>query len=150
MSADASYHPKKNPQALYRPYAGTSMATPVVTGLVALYLQQNPQATPEEVKEWLTSNAVQDIGGINYPNVAYGFGKAVYKPTINQGKGSREDLKVQIALGKGVGACKVEQSQPQPSTGGGGGGGGCSTFGYANTVLILLLVLISRIVRKFV
>jgi subtilisin family serine protease len=37
--------------------AGTSMATPNVTGVCALYMQANPTATPGQVKTWLTSQA---------------------------------------------------------------------------------------------
>ena len=37
--------------------AGTSMATPQVTGVVALYLQGNPTATPAQVKTWVATQA---------------------------------------------------------------------------------------------
>jgi hypothetical protein len=37
--------------------AGTSMATPQVTGVAALYLQGNPTATPAQVKSWITTQA---------------------------------------------------------------------------------------------
>jgi serine protease len=37
---------------------GTSMASPQVAGICACYLQQNPTATPAQVKDWLTSNAI--------------------------------------------------------------------------------------------
>lgn len=53
--------------------AGTSMAAPQVTGLLALYLQLNPQATPQDCKNWLSSNA--ETGSLevtafdNYGNV---------------------------------------------------------------------------------
>ena len=35
------------------PFAGTSAAAPVVTGLIALYLESNPTATSRQVKDWL-------------------------------------------------------------------------------------------------
>ncbi|MFC4335277.1 S8 family peptidase [Salininema proteolyticum] len=41
--------------------SGTSMATPHVAGAVAVYLSANPEATPAEVTEWLTSNATPDV-----------------------------------------------------------------------------------------
>ena len=37
--------------------AGTSMATPQVTGICALYLQGNPTATPAQVKTWVATQA---------------------------------------------------------------------------------------------
>lgn len=41
--------------------SGTSMAAPQVTGLLALYLQLNPQATPQDCKNWLSDNAETGI-----------------------------------------------------------------------------------------
>ena len=38
--------------------SGTSMASPQVAGVVSLYLQQNPTATPAQVKSWLASTTV--------------------------------------------------------------------------------------------
>ena len=37
--------------------SGTSMASPQVVGVLALYLQVNPSATPAQAKEWLLNNA---------------------------------------------------------------------------------------------
>jgi len=41
--------------------SGTSMASPHVAGIVAVYLQSNPNATPAAVKSWLVSNASKSI-----------------------------------------------------------------------------------------
>ena len=38
--------------------SGTSMASPQVAGVISLYLQQNPTATPAQVKSWLTSTTI--------------------------------------------------------------------------------------------
>lgn len=58
--------------------AGTSMATPCVTGSLALWLEANPELTPERAKEILKASAVID----NYtkkpgahPNNTWGYGK---------------------------------------------------------------------------
>ncbi|MFC0558324.1 S8 family peptidase [Halalkalibacter alkalisediminis] len=51
--------------------SGTSMATPICAGIVALILQQKPSATPDEVKELLMNGA--DLWREKDPNV-YGAG----------------------------------------------------------------------------
>ncbi|WP_440682643.1 S8 family peptidase [Cysteiniphilum halobium] len=40
--------------------SGTSMASPHVAGVVALYLQEYPKASPKEVEAWLLQNATKD------------------------------------------------------------------------------------------
>ncbi len=83
------------------PNAGTSFSAPVVTGLVALYLQAHPDATPEEVKEWLTSNAILDDPSFSErPNNTYGYGKAVWGGTFS------------VASGGGSGGCRTSGGSP--------------------------------------
>jgi subtilisin family serine protease len=51
---------------------GTSMATPIVSGIVALMLSRNPNYTPAEVKSRLESTAI-DLGKKGY-DIEYGHG----------------------------------------------------------------------------
>lgn len=50
----------KNDDYYYGAEMGTSMACPVVTGTVALWLQANPQLTPEKVREVINATARRD------------------------------------------------------------------------------------------
>ena len=55
---------------------GTSAASPVVTGLAALYLQAYPNATNHQFKNAVTSCAYSDIyTGTSLPNNKWGYGK---------------------------------------------------------------------------
>jgi len=47
------------PNNRYASYSGTSMATPHVAGVVALMLSANPNLTPAQVRDMITSSAVQ-------------------------------------------------------------------------------------------
>lgn len=53
-------------------YAGTSMATPHVTGTVALILSEKPSATPDDVRNYLQSTA-RDYGTPGL-DASYGYG----------------------------------------------------------------------------
>src|SRR6185436_15270174 len=55
---------------------GTSAAAPVVAGIAALYLEENPGADWQDVKNALTTCSFNDsfMWG-PYPNNAWGFGK---------------------------------------------------------------------------
>ncbi|MBO4402382.1 MAG: S8 family peptidase, partial [Bacteroidales bacterium] len=55
---------------------GTSMASPFVTGIVALMLQANPYLTADEVKEIITSTAYQDYDTRLSGETRFGYGKA--------------------------------------------------------------------------
>ena len=54
--------------------SGTSMATPCVAGIVALWLQADPTLTPEKVKEVFKSTARHPEEQLAYPNTVYGYG----------------------------------------------------------------------------
>ena len=54
--------------------SGTSMATPVVSGVVALWLQENPTLTPDQVREVIMNTSTHTVSGITYPNNEYGYG----------------------------------------------------------------------------
>lgn len=56
---------------------GTSSSSPVVAGIAALYLQQNPTATAIQVRDAIVQCAVTDtFTGTNLPDNAWGHGKA--------------------------------------------------------------------------
>ena len=59
----------------YNRNGGTSMASPVVTGIVALYLEKNPNAGWEEIKQAITRTAKIDGFTGAVPNNTYGYGK---------------------------------------------------------------------------
>lgn len=54
---------------------GTSMASPVIAGIAALYLQKCPNATYEDFINDLHANAYEDMYTSTTPNIAYGYGK---------------------------------------------------------------------------
>ena len=56
-------------------YGGTSMSTPAVAGIVALWLQAKPDLTPEEVIDVIANSAKQNFPELTYPNNEYGYGE---------------------------------------------------------------------------
>lgn len=55
---------------------GTSAASPVVAGIVALYLEKCPRATVTEIMEALAISAYADAFTGEVPNIRFGHGKA--------------------------------------------------------------------------
>ena len=67
-------------------YSGTSQAAPQVAGVLAMMLQINPQATPEQAKAWIMNNAINgeisepSHDPANYRSLLGGAGKYLYSP----------------------------------------------------------------------
>lgn len=56
--------------------SGTSLASPIVAGSIALYLEQNPGATTQQILNSLSSTAKKDsFTGTSLPNSTWGYGK---------------------------------------------------------------------------
>ncbi|MCD1296327.1 peptidase S8 [Methanocella sp. CWC-04] len=64
----------------YTAMSGTSMATPMTAGTVALLLQAKPDMTPAQVKNALTKTAKPLGSGV--PNTDYGYGRVQAKAAI--------------------------------------------------------------------
>lgn len=59
-------------------FSGTSMSAPVVSGAIALLLEENPNLTYEEIRNFLTGTAIQDEQSLSrgaLPNGYWGYGK---------------------------------------------------------------------------
>lgn len=54
--------------------SGTSMATPCVAGIVALWMQADPTLTPEKVKDIIKATSHQLVDDLPSPNNTYGYG----------------------------------------------------------------------------
>ncbi len=55
--------------------SGTSMASPVVTGIVALWLQAKPTLTREQILETIIRTSKHPDTDMEYPNYIYGYGE---------------------------------------------------------------------------
>ena len=55
--------------------SGSSMAAPVVTGVIALWLQADPTLTPARIKEVFATTCLPISKSITYPNNTYGYGE---------------------------------------------------------------------------
>jgi len=75
LAAGATPRAKVALGGMHRTNGGTSMASPVIAGTVALYFEKCPNATMAEVKAAIIGTAKQDSFTGLVPNGAYGYGK---------------------------------------------------------------------------
>ncbi len=54
---------------------GTSMASPAVAGIAAMYLEKCPKATCKEIKDAVIKNTFSDVHTGTLPNLQFGYGK---------------------------------------------------------------------------
>ena len=54
---------------------GTSMSCPMVSGVIALWLQVCPTLTPEQIKDVFAHTCTHYDGSLDYPNNYYGWGE---------------------------------------------------------------------------
>jgi aqualysin 1 len=59
----------KNGDDVYESWTGTSMATPHVTAAAAMYLEQNPNATPAQVQAAIVGNATSNTLSLRLPSL---------------------------------------------------------------------------------
>ena len=59
----------------YLAESGTSMASPVVAGVIALWLQAKPDLTPAEAMEVIRETSTHPDNTLEYPNNTYGYGQ---------------------------------------------------------------------------
>jgi len=128
----------------YIPLPGTSMASPVVAGLVALILEANPNLDVNGVRGILSSQALSDGFTGSLPNNIYGYGKAFLSSFSSVGSvgsiyvGSLENY-----------TCGLRESVVgSGGTGGGGGGGGGCNSASPDLYTALLALVLTAILRK--
>jgi subtilisin family serine protease len=127
--------------------AGTSMASPVVAGLVALIFEANPNLDVDGVRGVLSSQALSDGFTGSLPNNTYGYGKAFLSSFSSGGSvgsiyiGSLENFTCGLR-GSGVGG---------GTGGGGGGGGGCNSASpdlYTALLALLSVAVLRRLAKR--
>jgi len=74
---------RRLPGSKYISIQGTSMATPFVTGAIALMLQQEPDLAPEDIQLRLRATAQRDTDTGPVWNPGFGFGKIDVEALLN-------------------------------------------------------------------
>ena len=74
ITATVKFFEQNGRKYLWTSDMGTSMATPVVAGAIALWLQACPTLTPEDVMDALAATSKQPDTSLSYPNNYYGYG----------------------------------------------------------------------------
>lgn len=93
LSEDLTSVPRQNILlgGMHQKMQGTSMASPHVTGSVALLLEKNPSLNYDETVNLLKDNAKQDAFTGNTPNNTYGYGKLdAYAAFLNTSGGGTQ------------------------------------------------------------
>jgi Subtilisin-like serine proteases len=140
--------------------AGTSMASPVVAGLVALILEENPNLDVNGVRGVLSSQALSDGFTGSLSNNVYGYGKAFLSSFSSVGSvgsiyiGSLENFTCGLrgSVGGGGGGGAGGGGGGSGGTGGGsGGGGGCNSASpdlYTALLALLSVALLRRLTKR--
>lgn len=105
IRGDLTYSGSYNGQTYYYlAESGTSMASPVVAGVIALWLQAKPDLTPQQALEVISRTATHPVDTMVYPNNQYGYGQ------IDAYRGLLEVLDLPVRIPE------LSQEQPQGVT----------------------------------
>lgn len=94
----------------HRKNGGTSMASPVVAGVAALYLQKCPSASMSEIKQAIINTAKQDSFTGLVPNTGFGYGKVNAFEALNYSN-------FNFSLGNDIHLCEGEFAEITPTNG---------------------------------
>lgn len=75
ISSDVEHFTYEGRTYAWNANSGTSMSSPVVGGIIALWLQANPNLTPEDVLGIISRTSRHPDTSLSYPNNDYGHGE---------------------------------------------------------------------------